>query len=121
MPENSSPPIDAGANMTQAEAWVAGLREGIRGYSGFVMIGMIGMLGVIAALDFPESSFGVKVVCLLASIVAIATGVFALRNCSSHLPHMERPWAFSLGVLTCLLYTSPSPRDRTRSRMPSSA
>jgi len=27
---------------------------------------------------------------------------------------LERPW-------TCLLYTSPSPRDRTRSRMPSSA
>ena len=25
------------------------------------------------------------------------------------------------GVETCLLYTSPSPRDRTRSRMPSSA
>ena len=25
------------------------------------------------------------------------------------------------GDLTCLLYTSPSPRDRTRSRMPSSA
>ena len=25
------------------------------------------------------------------------------------------------GVPTCLLYTSPSPRDRTRSRMPSSA
>ena len=24
-------------------------------------------------------------------------------------------------ILTCLLYTSPSPRDRTRSRMPSSA
>ena len=27
----------------------------------------------------------------------------------------------TLSVLTCLLYTSPSPRDRTRSRMPSSA
>ena len=27
----------------------------------------------------------------------------------------------SLGAGTCLLYTSPSPRDRTRSRMPSSA
>ena len=25
------------------------------------------------------------------------------------------------GVKACLLYTSPSPRDRTRSRMPSSA
>ena len=24
-------------------------------------------------------------------------------------------------VMACLLYTSPSPRDRTRSRMPSSA
>ena len=28
---------------------------------------------------------------------------------------------FGVGPLTCLLYTSPSPRDRTRSRMPSSA
>ena len=27
----------------------------------------------------------------------------------------------SYGEWTCLLYTSPSPRDRTRSRMPSSA
>ena len=27
----------------------------------------------------------------------------------------------SVTVSTCLLYTSPSPRDRTRSRMPSSA
>ena len=27
----------------------------------------------------------------------------------------------SKGILSCLLYTSPSPRDRTRSRMPSSA
>ena len=26
-----------------------------------------------------------------------------------------------MGLLSCLLYTSPSPRDRTRSRMPSSA
>ena len=34
------------------------------------------------------------------------------------------PWGFSLidvEVNICLLYTSPSPRDRTRSRMPSSA
>ena len=27
----------------------------------------------------------------------------------------------TLDINTCLLYTSPSPRDRTRSRMPSSA
>ena len=29
--------------------------------------------------------------------------------------------AILLGINGCLLYTSPSPRDRTRSRMPSSA
>ena len=29
--------------------------------------------------------------------------------------------AMNRGIDTCLLYTSPSPRDRTRSRMPSSA
>ena len=29
--------------------------------------------------------------------------------------------AFTPPITTCLLYTSPSPRDRTRSRMPSSA
>ena len=29
--------------------------------------------------------------------------------------------AFGLAVLGCLLYTSPSPRDGTKSRMPSSA
>ena len=28
---------------------------------------------------------------------------------------------FEIDYITCLLYTSPSPRDRTRSRMPSSA
>ena len=38
----------------------------------------------------------------------------------------EKPVALQLGgsspkLLACLLYTSPSPRDRTRSRMPSSA
>ena len=28
---------------------------------------------------------------------------------------------FTVNLYDCLLYTSPSPRDRTRSRMPSSA
>ena len=34
--------------------------------------------------------------------------------------HIRREKATS-NICTCLLYTSPSPRDRTRSRMPSSA
>ena len=33
----------------------------------------------------------------------------------------ETPSEWASMVDTCLLYTSPSPRDRTRSRMPSSA
>ena len=34
----------------------------------------------------------------------------------------KQPWAVILSLdWVCLLYTSPSPRDRTRSRMPSSA
>ena len=43
----------------------------------------------------------------------------------SHMHAEERQSMFKeMGVKTfyiCLLYTSPSPRDRTRSRMPSSA
>ena len=31
------------------------------------------------------------------------------------------PWLIFLFVWSCLLYTSPSPRDRQKSRMPSSA
>ena len=31
------------------------------------------------------------------------------------------PYGLEYYINTCLLYTSPSPRDRTRSRMPSSA
>ena len=34
--------------------------------------------------------------------------------------HVDTHGGF-LNLTTCLLYTSPSPRDRTRSRMPSSA
>ena len=35
-------------------------------------------------------------------------------------PHLGGPMDYHL-AMGCLLYTSPSPRDRTRSRMPSSA
>ena len=41
---------------------------------------------------------------------------FSLLNNTDNLPYGNDPQ-----LLPCLLYTSPSPRDRTRSRMPSSA
>ena len=38
------------------------------------------------------------------------------------MPEFRDRWMFKLeDISACLLYTSPSPRDRTRSRMPSSA
>ena len=51
--------------------------------------------------------------------------VTQLRNESRLLAITPRKYARlvakSYEMSTCLLYTSPSPRDRTRSRMPSSA
>ena len=47
---------------------------------------------------------------------------FALSNTEA--TALVSLWAvplFLLGPKTCLLYTSPSPRDRQKSRMPSSA
>ena len=49
---------------------------------------------------------------------------FAIKNASPPVVYDDIRWSFknSSGIFkTCLLYTSPSPRDRTRSRMPSSA
>ena len=49
------------------------------------------------------------------------TVLAAMTNKQSHengiLSEEEKKWL----IRSCLLYTSPSPRDRTRSRMPSSA
>ena len=36
-------------------------------------------------------------------------------------PTLNSPWVVGHGCTTCLLYTSPSPRDQRGSRMPSSA
>ena len=54
--------------------------------------------------------------------VRIVQGKDKLKSFAKN-PGHDRSWCESCGghVLTCLLYTSPSPRDRTRSRMPSSA
>ena len=47
------------------------------------------------------------------------------RSVADEVASGMKRWAEELGVThythCCLLYTSPSPRDRTRSRMPSSA
>ena len=43
------------------------------------------------------------------------------RNAGNHWRNYEMAYLVLAGLSTCLLYTSPSPRDKTVSRMPSSA
>ena len=54
--------------------------------------------------------YGRRIVMLPAPIISLVGSVLIAAG------EMNEPLIF-----TCLLYTSPSPRDRTRSRMPSSA
>ena len=57
------------------------------------------------------------------AVIAVITAIFAVL----FYIWLRFEWQFSVGAVAalihdiCLLYTSPSPRDRTRSRMPSSA
>ena len=63
---------------------------------------------------FPDHfSFLLGEVALYCFIVLLATGTF--------LAMFFEPSVSEVVYQGCLLYTSPSPRDRTRSRMPSSA
>ena len=50
-----------------------------------------------------------------------ATGFDNMTQDDLALPYVRILGQLSAQVNDCLLYTSPSPRDRTRSRMPSSA
>ena len=44
-----------------------------------------------------------------------------VKDNMGHIVSFRRPDDALIHLESCLLYTSPSPRDRTRSRMPSSA
>ena len=67
--------------------------------------------------------------CLI-NLFAVSTSLFAMQVYDRVVPTLAYTTLTTLAVgmaivvvldWTCLLYTSPSPRDRTRSRMPSSA
>ena len=61
---------------------------------------------------------------LIAVIIFIAILIQIWSDYGSYLETHSLPPAIhsmSSHCISCLLYTSPSPRDRTRSRMPSSA
>ena len=53
--------------------------------------------------------------------VSVLSCVLALSFLTSSPVQAQIPNEVMTSYKACLLYTSPSPRDRTRSRMPSSA
>ena len=60
--------------------------------------------------------FGVLFVAILASL-----GVAATSESGTSLIEFSKGYRVELKKMVCLLYTSPSPRDLSTSRMPSSA
>ena len=62
---------------------------------------------------------------MILSFIAVAQHGCSVKSMAGHATKAHQKGLTSYGAysraLTCLLYTSPSPRDRTRSRMPSSA
>ena len=81
----------------------------------------------LAELYHPEREYNVRVASryfkgpeLLVDLQASSARISA-RNSARAIPRRSALTAPSSVGRTCLLYTSPSPRDRTRSRMPSSA
>jgi len=104
----------------------SGRTAGFANIAGFVCAfaahGAFSILGLsILLVQSAEAFFVVK---MLGAAYLIWIGVKALRDAWRGVPPAARPTAEkrrrALGT-ACLLYTSPSPRDRTRSRMPSSA
>ena len=80
----------------------------------------------LAFLNFGQAvliTIGLVAVMLLAAMGVqagkLTVGDFVLVN--AYMIQITMPLNFLGTVYRCLLYTSPSPRDRTRSRMPSSA
>src|SRR5665811_1344261 len=51
----------------------------------------------------------------------MSSGLVTVNGCSAAPVHAAHSRPRHMPPWSCLLYTSPSPRDRTRSRMPSSA
>ena len=108
----------------------------------FIMVigGILGMLGVPVPFIVPGIALSSIIIGLAIafkwqaplSIASIIVGLFAIYHGYAHgqnLPAASNPIAFALGFVLgsgtlhfiCLLYTSPSPRDLSTSRMPSSA
>ena len=86
-----------------------------------IALGTIGLLADVWVYGSPDHSQSLPTVWVLASIVTVA---MVAGQRSAVITGLGLGLARNIGWVpykTCLLYTSPSPRDATLSRMPSSA
>ena len=87
----------------------------------FMLFPVIATAEEINKISYPDTAWilisSALVMLMLPGLALFYGGMVRRKNVLATLIHCFIP----LGVITCLLYTSPSPRDRTRSRMPSSA
>ena len=104
-----------------------------------------GSISLATKLGISERIIGVTIVAFGTSIPELSTSIVAIINKEQNIslgnligsnifdmmqssfmpinePNFDSSYVLDFGdTILCLLYTSPSPRDRTRSRMPSSA
>ena len=85
------------------------LSEGEQFKEDFVKISPFSKIPVIKDSDNDKSVFGSGAILIY------------LADKTQKFYHRENKTNIDEWLMACLLYTSPSPRDRTRSRMPSSA
>ena len=79
-----------------------------------------------AFLENKQTYYKVMLAATLVNFMSVGSSIFIMVVYDRVLPNSayESLYALTIGmalVITCLLYTSPSPRDMRRSRMPSSA
>ena len=122
-------PVSSLAVMSGAFASVANVREGLKTINYLADDGIAGVVYLAQRLGKPvliEGPAGTGKT-QLAKSVAELTGARLIRlQCYEGLDEAKAlyEWNYKkqlLRIQACLLYTSPSPRDRQKSRMPSSA
>ena len=88
------------------------------GPGGYVAAIRAGQLGMDTVIVEGQRAGGT---CLIRGCIPSKALIHAAHTFHKLADHAKKDGHMGISIPGCLLYTSPSPRDRTRSRMPSSA